>query len=76
MKIIDTSLDAFNTEIRNGKMKVYLREGALDSNINGNKLEMVSKNEGYILCASRRPNKRRWLTNHSTSTIIKSWRLH
>ena len=51
MKIIDTSLDAFNTEIRNGKMKVYLREGALDSNINGNKLEMVSKNEDifYVL---------------------------
>lgn len=45
LKAVDTAFDAFRNEIKNGRMRVYLKEGALSVSIDGKEVKYVNKNQ-------------------------------
>lgn len=51
LEAVDTSFDAFRKEIKNGRMRVYLKESALSVDIEGKEVRYVNKDqdEFYVL---------------------------
>lgn len=51
LEAVDIAFDAFRKEIKNGRMRVYLKESALSVDINGKEVKYVNKDqdEFYVL---------------------------